>query len=85
MLQPSPSSTAINPAQIHRNMRVFSSHGEPLGAIDHIDGGNLELVRDEVGQHHFIPMRWIDRIDEAVHLTRPAEDLRRLWAGERFE
>ena len=85
MLQPSPSKSAINPAHIQRNMLVFSVHGEPLGAIDHIEGGNLELARDEVGQHHFVPIRWISRIEDAVYLTRSAADVRRLWAGERFE
>ena len=85
MLYPSPSQPALNPARIQRNMAVFSSHGEQLGAIDHIEGGNLELVRDAVGQHHFIPLRWIDRVEDAVYLTRTGEDVRRLWAGERFE
>lgn len=75
----------LNPAKIQKNMAVVSSHREPLGFVDHIADGNLELARDEVGQHHFVPMRWIDHIDSQVHLARTAAEVRRLWAGERFE
>lgn len=75
----------LNPAKIEKHMPVVSSHREALGFVDHVADGNLELARDEVGQHHFVPMRWIDHIDSQVHLSRTAEDVRRLWAGERFE
>jgi hypothetical protein len=75
----------INPTQIQKHMPVVSVNDERLGVVDHILGSNLKLARDIVGQHHFVPLAWIDRIDEQIHLTRSTDEVERLWAGERFE
>ena len=75
----------INPSQIHKRMDVVSSQNEPLGSVDHIEGSSLKLVRDVVGQHHFVPIAWIGTIDDKIHLTRSAEEVERLWAGEPFQ
>ena len=75
----------INPAQIQKHMDVVSLNNEPLGSVDHVSGRDLKLARDVVGQHHFVPLAWIDRIDEKIHLTRSTKEVQRLWAGESFE
>jgi hypothetical protein len=75
----------ISPAKIQKHMDVVSSKSEPLGMVDHVAGTDLKLARDVVGQHHFVPLTWIDYIDEKIHLKRPAKDVERLWAGESFE
>ena len=75
----------IHPTQIQKHMDVVSSKNEPLGMVDHILGSNVKLARDVVGQHHFVPLTWIARIDDKIHLALTAEDVERLWAGERFE
>jgi hypothetical protein len=75
----------INPTRIQKHMDVVSSKNEPLGMVDHILGANLKLARDVVGQHHYVPMSWIDHIDDKVHLALTANDVERLWAHERFE
>ena len=75
----------INPTQIQKHMDVVSSQDEPLGMVDHILGSNLKLARDVVGQHHFVPISWIERIDDKIHLARTANDVERLWANEKFE
>jgi hypothetical protein len=74
-----------SPARIQKHMDVVSSKSEPLGMVDHIDGSTLKLARDVVGQHHFVPLTWVDFIDEKIHLKRSAAEVERLWAGERFE
>jgi hypothetical protein len=71
--------------RIKPHMDVVSSRSEPLGMVDCIDGRNLKLARDALGQHHFLPLTWVDVIDEQVHLKRPANDVIRLWSGETFE
>ncbi|HKY36451.1 MAG TPA: DUF2171 domain-containing protein [Polyangiaceae bacterium] len=75
----------INPSQIQRHMDVVSSRNEPLGSVDHIQGSSVKLVRDVLGQHHLVPIAWIESIDDKIHLTRSAEEVERLWAGEPFQ
>jgi hypothetical protein len=75
----------VNPAQIQKNMDVVSLNNEPLGMVDHVDGRDLKLARDVVGQHHFVPLMWIDHIDDKIHLSRSTDEVARLWSGETFE
>ena len=75
----------INPSQIQKHMDVVSSRNEPLGSVDHIEGSEVKLVRDVLGQHHLVPIAWIESIDDKIHLTRSAEEVERLWAGESFQ
>jgi len=75
----------INPTQIQKHMDVVSSRNEPLGSVDHVQGSSVKLVRDAVGQHHFVPITWIESIDDKIHLARSAEEVERLWAGEPFQ
>jgi hypothetical protein len=75
----------INPTQIQKHMDVVSSRNEPLGSVDHVQGSSVKLVRDAVGQHHLVPIAWIESIDDKIHLTRSAEEVERLWAGEPFQ
>lgn len=75
----------FSPTQIQKHMNVVSVKNEPLGMVDHVLGSTLKLARDVVGQHHYVPLTWIDRVDEVVHLKRTAADIERMWAGEKFE
>jgi hypothetical protein len=75
----------INPTQIQKHMDVVSSQNEPLGSVDHVQGSAVKLVRDVLGQHHFVPITWIESIDDKIHLKRSAEEVERLWAGEPFQ
>jgi hypothetical protein len=75
----------INPSHIQKHMDVVSSRDEPLGSVDHVQGSSVKLVRDVLGQHHLVPIGWIERIDDKIHLTHSAEEVERLWAGEPFQ
>jgi hypothetical protein len=75
----------VNPTQIQKHMDVVSSRNEPIGSVDHIQGSAVKLVRDVLGQHHLVPLAWIDRIDEKIHLKRSAREVQRLWTGEPFQ
>ena len=33
------------------------------------------------GEHHFIPLAWVERVDEHVHLSKTTEDARAEWQG----
>ena len=34
------------------------------------------------GEHHFIPLSWVARVDEHVHLSKTTEAARAEWQGD---
>ena len=54
--------------------RSTASH---VGTVDHLDGDDqIKLTRNDSadGQHHFLAVDLIDRVDDKVHLKVPAKD-----------
>ena len=70
-------------AKITAHMEVRSSDGLHVGTVDHLDGdAGIKLTRTDPsahGRHHHLPVAWIDHVDEHVHLTATAADVRALW------
>ena len=52
-------------SQIKPNLKVLAK-GIKVGSVDHIDGEFLKLNRKDADDrlHHWIPLSWIERIDE---------------------
>ncbi len=72
----------IDPSTIKKDMPVIGSDGETLGQVDGIEGGDrikLKRTTSPDGQHHFVPLTDVARIDEHVHLNRTAADVRTGW------
>ncbi len=72
-------------SQIQERMQVISSCGCRVGTVDHVEGGNIKLTKDDPqagGQHHFIPVSWVDHVDSQVHLNTDADETRRDWKPE---
>lgn len=78
----------IDPSTITKDMPVISSDGERLGEVDGFEGatggehdGRIKLKRSTSpdGHHHYVPLSDVARIDEHVHLIRPAEEVRAGW------
>ena len=70
----------INSNQIKQNFVVVGSMNEPFGAVDQMDGReSIRLKQDERGEIHFIPLSWVDKVDDKVHLNRSAEAARKEW------
>ena len=62
---------------IRERMEVVGSDGQHVGTVDHLDGSDrIKLTRDDSpdGRHHFIPTSWVERVDQTVHLNKPAEE-----------
>ena len=55
---------------IQERMDVIASCGSKVGVVDHIEGSTLKLTRKDSkdGQHHFIPLTDVAKVDEHVHL-----------------
>ncbi|AFZ67915.1 DUF2171 domain-containing protein [Deinococcus peraridilitoris] len=75
----------MNPSDIHEHMMVHargegSMMGAPgvhVGTIDGVDGNFLKLTKNDSPnhEHRWIPISWVDHIDErAVYLNRTADE-----------
>jgi hypothetical protein len=65
--------------QIAEHMDVIASDGVKIGTMDHLDGPEkIKLAKSTSpdGQHHFIPLTWVDHVDTHVHLTQPSAEAR---------
>jgi hypothetical protein len=76
--------TATMPGQIQEHMEVLCSTGCKVGVVDHVEGGRIKLTKKDSkdGQHHYIPMSMVSRIDEHVHLSKPGAEVMQEWESE---
>jgi uncharacterized protein (TIGR02271 family) len=68
--------------KIAEHMDVIASDGIKIGTVDHLDGPDkIKLAKSTSpdGQHHYIPMNWVDHVDTHVHLTRASTEARASW------
>ena len=73
----------VDASQIRPHMPVVCSDGVQFGTVDHTDPGDtIKLTRDEQGQHHWIPMSWVPRVDAHVHVDRPGKQAMQEWSSE---
>ena len=74
-------SKSTDRARIADHMEVIASDGTRLGTVDHLDGDRIKLAKSTSpdGQHHFVPLAWIDHVDAHVHLTKSPAEARASW------
>ena len=72
--------------QIKEHMEVLAADGEHVGTVDHLEGSDrIKLTRKDPsadGQHHYIPLAWVDHVDVHVHLSQPSDAVRAGWQAE---
>ncbi|HGJ5866830.1 DUF2171 domain-containing protein [Arsenophonus nasoniae] len=57
----------IDRSLIKDHCQVVASCGKPVGVVDHLEYDYIKLVKNDPesgGQHHYIPLSWIDKIDD---------------------
>lgn len=71
-------------AGVKERMDVIASCGKKVGVVDHLEGGAIKLTRNDSpdGQHHFIPVDWIDRVDTHVHLKKNSMETEMGWKSD---
>ncbi len=75
-----PGNSTIVAKQTVEHMPVVCSAGGQFATVDHLDTGDtIKLTRDEQGQHHWIPLSWVSRVDEHIHIDRPGDQAMREW------
>ena len=67
-------------SKIREHMPVVCSNGGQFATVDHVDGDRIKLTKDEQGKHHWIPLSWVTRVDEHVHVDRPGDQAMREWS-----
>ena len=68
--------------RIAEHMPVIASDGSQVGIVDHLDGPDrIKLAKNASpdGQHHFIPLTWVDHIDTHVHLNKTGAQVHAGW------
>jgi hypothetical protein len=70
-------------SKIKEHMDVISSDRKTVGQVDHLDGPDkIKLTKQSSpdGQHHhFIPVSWVDHVDQHVHLNKSGADVTSHW------
>ncbi len=68
---------------IQNHMEVVGSDGQHVGIVDHLEGGDvIKLTKSDPaagGKHHFIPMQWVDHVDQQVHLGMKSAQAVKEW------
>ncbi len=75
--------TSIDTSKIREHMPVVCSDGGQFATVDHPDAnGTIKLTKDDQGKHHWIPLSWVTRVDEHVHVDRPGKQAMQEWMSE---
>lgn len=71
-------------AGVRAHMPVIACCGTTVGVVDGVEGSTIKLTRKDSpdGQHHFIPMSSVQRVDTHVHLKTNSMETRRDWKSD---
>ncbi len=70
-------------AAIKEHMDVIASDGQKIGQVDHMEGSDkIKLTKQDApdGKHHLIPLNWVRKVDQRVHLHTAAKDVHAQWS-----
>ena len=73
----------ISATQIKAHTSVVCSGDAVLGVVDHMEGADsIKLTKDAKGVHHFIPLKWVTKVDDKIHIDRPGDQAMREWSDK---
>lgn len=74
----------LNIGDIKNHMPVVCSEGGQFAVIDKVESDNrtLKLARDNSGNHHYIPISWVTKVDSQVHIDRPGKQAMQEWTSD---
>ena len=71
----------INASQIKPHAPVVCSQDGQFAVVDHMEGADcIKLAKDAKGVHHFIPLTWVTKVDDKVHVDRSGDQAMRDWS-----
>ncbi len=71
--------------RVTEHMEVLGSDGSHVGTVDKVRGDRIILTKtdtDAEGRHHSIPSRWIQTVDDKLHLRKTADEAKNHWRDE---
>ena len=71
-----------NAAKVVEHMTVYGSDGGRVGTVDKVEGDRIKLTKNDPeanGEHHLIPVAWVQTVDSAVRLSKEAAAAKREW------
>jgi hypothetical protein len=68
-------------ADIREHMGVYGSCGNFVGKVDHVQGDTIKLTKNDSpdGRHHLIPLAWVAKVHDHIHLDRDCAAAKREW------
>ena len=62
-------------SSIQKHMEVRSADGSHVGTVDGVEGQRIKLTRNDSpdGEHHYVDLSSVERVDEHVHLGDDAQ------------
>src|SRR4051812_18171227 len=66
-------------ADIREHMDVYGSGGKFFGESDQVEGGQNKLTKNDSpdGKHRLIPLAWVAKVHDHIHLNKNCGDARR--------
>lgn len=70
-----------SPADVKEHMSVYASCGKFVGKVDHVQGDQIKLTRNDSpdGMHHMIPMNWVAKVHDHIHLNKNSQQVESQW------
>jgi hypothetical protein len=68
-------------ADIKEHMDVYASCGTKVGRVDHVEGDSIKLTKKDSpdGQHHRIPLSWVAKVHDHIHLNKDHKAVQSQW------
>jgi hypothetical protein len=68
-------------ADIREHMDVYASCGTKVGRVDHLEGDRIKLTKNDSpdGMHHTIPLSWVAKVHDHIHLDRDHKEVQSQW------
>lgn len=69
----------MDTTKIREHMPVVAQNNEQFGQVDRLEGNAIKLTKDQSGQHHWIPVSWVQRVDDKVYINRTGQQAMKEW------
>ena len=72
----------VAPMLIKEKMEVLGKDGVHVGTVDHMGADEVKLTKDDPdagGEHHFIPLAWVEHVEMKIHLRQSGAEAKARW------
>jgi hypothetical protein len=73
-----------NVSAIKEQMDVIAWCGKKVGVVDRVEGKTIKLTVTDGGggEHRYIPVSWVERVDSQVHLNKNSAEILLGWKSD---